>query len=186
MIFARWRARRDARVLIDHLHGEIVAAARRPALFIDCGVPDTMDGRFEMVVLHADLLLRRLAQTGAADLTQDLVNRLFEGFDDALREMAIGDVGVVKRMTKFASAYYGRAGAYGPALEAGDHVALAAALARNALRVEGVPDSAHRLAARALATRALLAATPSESLESLSMRYPVPETAPYPVPETAP
>jgi len=178
MIFARWRARRDARALIDHLHGEIVAAARRPALYTDCGVPDTMDGRFEMMALHGDLLLRRLTELGAAHLAQDLVDRLFEGFDDSLREMAISDVGVVKRMTKFASAYYGRSGAYGPALEAGDETALAAALARNALRVEGVPEAALRLARRALATWALLAAIPRDSLESPSFRYPVPETSP--------
>jgi len=177
MIFARWRARRDARALIDHLHGEIVAAARRPALYTDCGAPDTLDGRFEMVVLHGDLLLRRLSELGAADLAQDVVDRLFEGFDDALREMAIGDAGVVKRMTKFAGAYFGRAGAYGPALEAGDADALAAALARNALGEEA-PEKGCALAARALATRALLAATPRESFESLTFRYPLPETSP--------
>jgi cytochrome b pre-mRNA-processing protein 3 len=177
MIFARWRARRHARALIDHLHGEIVAAARRPVLYTDCGAPDTLDGRFEMMVLHGDLLLRRLSELGAADLAQEVVDRLFEGFDDSLREMAIGDAGVVKRMTKFASAYYGRAGAYGPALEAGDAAALAAALARNALRVEGVPEAARRLAGRALAMRWRLADLPRESFESLSFRYPDPEKA---------
>jgi cytochrome b pre-mRNA-processing protein 3 len=179
MIFARWRARRASRALIDHLHGEIVAAARKPALYMDCGVPDTLDGRFEMVVLHGDLLLRRLTETGAGDLAQDVVDRLFEGFDDAFREMSISDAGVVKRMTKFASAYFGRAGVYGPALAAGDESALAAALARNALRVgDGVPAAAHKLAARALATQARLAATPRAAFESSTFRYPGPETAP--------
>jgi cytochrome b pre-mRNA-processing protein 3 len=178
MIFANWRARRSSRALIDHLHGEIVAAARRPALYTDCGVPDTLDGRFEMVVLHGDMFVRRLNETGAAELAQEVVDRLFEGFDDALREMSISDAGVVKRMTKFASAYFGRSGAYGPALEAGDESALAAALARNALRVgDSVPDTARKLAARALATRALLAATPRSAFEQPGFRYPVPETS---------
>ena len=155
-----------------------MAAARRPALYTDCGVPDTLDGRFEMMVLHGDLLVRRLTELGAGDLAQGLVDRLFEGFDDALREMAIGDVGVVKRMTKFAGAYFGRSAAYGPALEADDEAALAAALARNALRVADIPQAAHRLAARAMAIRGRLSASPRESFESLSFRFPVPETAP--------
>jgi cytochrome b pre-mRNA-processing protein 3 len=179
MILTRWRARRAARVLIDHLHGEVVAAARRPALYTDCGVPDDLDGRFEMMVLHADLLLRRLNEAGAADLAQELVDRLFEGFDDALREMSISDIGVAKRMTKFAGAYFGRAGVYGPALEAGDETALAAALARNALRAGDVlAPEACKLAARALATQTLLAATPRAAFETVAFIYPVPETAP--------
>ena len=72
---------------------------------------------------------------------------MFEGFDDALREMAVSDVGVAKRMTKMAAAYFGRVAAYGPALAAGDGEALAAALARNALRVgDATPAPARRLA----------------------------------------
>jgi cytochrome b pre-mRNA-processing protein 3 len=179
MIFAHWRARRAARALIDHIHGEIVAAARAPTLYADCGVPDDLDGRFEMATLHADLLLRRLGALGATDLAQDLVDRVFEGFDDALRELAVSDVGVAKRMTKMAAAYFGRAGAYGPALEADDGEALAAALARNALRVgDATPAPARRLAARALATQRLLGDTPLPAIQNLSFRYPLPEIAP--------
>jgi cytochrome b pre-mRNA-processing protein 3 len=179
MIFAHWRARRAARALIDHIHGEIVAAARAPMLYAECGVPDDLDGRFEMATLHADLLLRRLGQLGATDLAQDVVDRVFEGFDDALRELAISDVGVAKRMTKMAGAYFGRAGAYGAALDAGDAEALAAALARNALRAsEPAPPAARRRAERALATERLLAETPLEAFLSPKFRYPLPETAP--------
>jgi cytochrome b pre-mRNA-processing protein 3 len=180
MIFAHWRARRAARALIDHIHGEIVAAARAPALYRDCGVPDDLDGRFEMTTLHADLLLRRLGELKATDMAQDLVDRVFEGFDDALREMAVSDVGVAKRMTKMAAAYFGRAGAYGPALQAADADALAAALARNALRAGDAapPEAARRLAARALATQGLLAETPLAAFMNRGFRYPLPETAP--------
>jgi cytochrome b pre-mRNA-processing protein 3 len=176
MIFARWRQRRTARALIDHLHGEIVAAARAPALYRDCGVPDDLDGRFEMVSLHADLALRRLNDLGAGELAQDLVDRVFEGFDDDLREMAIGDTGVAKRITKMASAYFGRARAYAPALEARDGEALAQALARNALRKPEA--SAQGLAERVLATQALLAQTPLEAFQTQDFRYPRPETRP--------
>ncbi len=176
MIFGRWRQRSRARALIDHIHGEIVAAARAPALYAECGVPDDLDGRFEMNALHADLLLRRLGELGADEFAQEVVDRVFEGLDDALREMSIGDSGVARRMTKMAGAYFGRACAYAPALDAGDESALAEALARNALRAPAA--SASRLARRVLATQALLAAMPLDALQSQSFRYPQPEMAP--------
>jgi cytochrome b pre-mRNA-processing protein 3 len=179
MIFARWRKRRAARALIDHIHGEIVAAARSTALYLECGVPDDLDGRFEMTSLHAHLLLHRLGALGATELAQSVVDRVFEGFDDALREMAVSDVGVAKRMTKMAGAYFGRARAYAVFLETADSRALAEALARNALRQSGrVPDKALRLAERALATQDLIAAMPLEAINSPTFRYPLPETAP--------
>ncbi len=177
MFFDRWRARRAARALIDQIHGEIVAAARAPALYTLYGVPDDLDGRFEMATLHADLLLRRLNDLGEVDLAQDVVDRVFEGFDDALREKSVSDVGVAKRMTKMAGAYFGRAGVYGPALEAQDGQALALALARNALRVgESATPKARLLAERALATRRLLGQTPRAAFLSGQFRYPLPET----------
>jgi cytochrome b pre-mRNA-processing protein 3 len=61
MILATWRARRANRILIEQLHGDIVAAARRPALFLDFEAPDTPEGRFEMIALHAGLAIRRLS-----------------------------------------------------------------------------------------------------------------------------
>ncbi len=179
MIFAHLRARRAARVLINHIHGEIVAAARAPALYTDCGVPDDLDGRFEMTTLHADLLLRRLAELGQTDLAQEIVDRVFEGFDDALREMSISDVGVAKRMKKMANAYFGRSGAYAPGLSAGDAEALAAALARNALRAGDAPTPAsRRLALRTLGLQRRLAETPLEAFMSGHFHYPQPEAAP--------
>jgi cytochrome b pre-mRNA-processing protein 3 len=176
MIFARWRARRAARALIDQIHGEIVAAARAPALYAECGAPDDLDGRFEMAVLHADLLLRRLAELGADDLAQGVVDRVFEGFDDGLREMAVSDVGVAKRMKKMAGAYFGRAKAYAPALDAEDEGALGLALARNALRIgDRATPEAQRLARRTLALKRRLAEIPLETFAAGRFRYPNPE-----------
>ena len=132
-----------------------------------------------MATLHADLLLRRLGELGATDLAQDVVDRVFEGFDDALRELSVSDVGVAKRMTKMAGAYFGRVGVYGPPLDVGDVGALATALARNALRAgDAVPAAAHRLAERGLATQRLLSAMPLEVFLSKQFRYPQPESAP--------
>src|SRR6202167_3955438 len=110
MILARWRARRANQTLIDQIHGEIVAAARAPTLFRDLAVPDDLDGRFEMVTLHSGLVLRRLSVLGpiGAGIAQDLVDCVFQGFEDALREMSISDAGVAKRRKSMARAFNGQ------------------------------------------------------------------------------
>jgi cytochrome b pre-mRNA-processing protein 3 len=152
MILARWRARRANRILIDQIHGEIVAAARAPALFQDLAVPDDLDGRFEMVTLHSGLVLQRLSALGpiGAAIAQDLVDFVFQSFEDALRELSIGDAGVAKRMKSMASAFNGRNKVYAEALAVRDLEALAAALARNAYRATATAEEAPRtLAARA-------------------------------------
>ena len=134
MILASWRARRANRILIEQLHGDIVAAARRPALFGNFGAPDTPEGRFEMVALHAGLAIRRLgALSGVGgEIAQDLADCVFRHFDDGLREIGVGDTAVPKRMRRMAEAFYGRARAYGDALETpAEEDRLAAALARN-------------------------------------------------------
>ena len=177
MFLARWRAKRANRVLIDQIHGEIVAAARDPALFADLRVPDDLDGRFAMMTLHAGLVLRRLTRLGAeaADLNQELVDRIFTGFDDALRELAIADAGVVKRMKKMVEAFYGRNKAFGEALDAADETALAAALARNAYR-DGAIAAEHspQLARRVLQMALALDALPYEAFARGLFRFPNP------------
>ena len=100
MIFAQWRARRASKALIEQILGEIVAAARRPALYQALGVPDQIDGRFELLTLHAGLVLRRLSALGglADAIAQDLVNSVFTHFDDTLREMGFSDIAVARRL----------------------------------------------------------------------------------------
>ena len=160
MILARWRARRANRILIEQIHGEIVAAARAPALYARWAVPDTLDGRFEIMALHAGLAMRRLGELGelGEQIAQDLFDCVFRHFEDALREMAIGDAGVARRVKTMAAAFYGRNRAYGEALAARDAEALSAALARNvygAGDVDAAP-SARDLAAYVLGAAAAL------------------------------
>ena len=133
MIFAQWRARRASKAVIEQILGEIVAAARRPALYEALEAPDRIDGRFELLTLHAGLVLRRLAALGgvADAIAQDLVNSVFAHFDDTLREMGHSDIGVAKRLKAMGSAFYGRNAAYAAALDDGSLADLAAALARN-------------------------------------------------------
>jgi cytochrome b pre-mRNA-processing protein 3 len=120
------------RKLVGRLHGEIVAAARDPVLFTDYGIADTVDGRFESLVLHAALVLRRLEALPAPgpDVAQDLADVLFRHFDIALREIGISDTRVPKEMKAVAEAFFGRAMAYHAALKQGE-LALAQALSRN-------------------------------------------------------
>ena len=174
MIFAQRRARRASKVIIEQLRGEIVAAARRPALYEALAAPDRLDGRFELLALHAGLVLRRLVAIGglADHVAQDLVNSLFMHFDDTLREMALSDIAVSKRLKTMREAFYGRNAAYGAALDSGSRADLAAALARN---VYGGRDGAAKSAALAAYVEGLdaaLAATPIEDFITGQFRYP--------------
>lgn len=114
------------------LYGAVVAQARRAEFYRGNGVPDTVDGRFEMVALHAFLVLRRLKQGGeaASDTAQALFDVMFEDMDRNLREMGAGDLGVGRRVKKMGQAFFGRIAAYDEGL-ADDAGALAGALTRN-------------------------------------------------------
>jgi cytochrome b pre-mRNA-processing protein 3 len=116
----------------DALYAEIVAAARQPRFYAQWGVPDTIDGRFDMLALHMFLVLDRLhrAGEGYSEFTQLLTNRFFAEMDAALREVGVGDLVVGKKVRKMAEAFYGRVTAYRAGLrEDGD--TLRDAIARN-------------------------------------------------------
>lgn len=139
----------------ESLSAAIVAQARRPEFFRDLGVSDTFDGRFDMVALHGWLVLERLEAEGARAVSQALVNSLFFGFEDALREQGAGDIGLGRRMKKMADAFYGRLRAYG---EAAGRRELTETILRNVYRGEtGHAEAAGRLAEYALAARDCLA-----------------------------
>lgn len=128
-----WPFRRD--MTRDHAHALYVALsgqARMPAFYAPGAVPDTVAGRFELVLLHALLVVRRLNRAGPSGqaLAQVLFDVLFDDMDRALRDMGIADLAVAKRVKRLAAAFYGRARAYEAALDEGPD-ALAAALERN-------------------------------------------------------
>lgn len=173
-LFRRGSARRRA---VEGLHGAINAAARRPGLYTGLGVPDTVEGRFEALCLHVFLVLRRLDRlpAPAADVAQDLVNAVFAQLDASLRELGVGDLGVGKRMKKLGAAFYGRAGGYAAALDAGDvgdEGPLRTVLARNVLG--GAPeDEAAGLARYVRAADGALATADLDTL--LGAGPPVPD-----------
>jgi cytochrome b pre-mRNA-processing protein 3 len=131
MIFPLFRrhARQDT---ISILYGTIVAQARLPCFYREYGVPDTINGRFDLLVLHLIVVLDRLGENGALrDLGQGIFDLFCKDMDDNLREMGVGDLSVPKEMQRIGEAFYGRAQAYRTALAAPGEDALAAALQRN-------------------------------------------------------
>ena len=124
----------------------IVAKAREPIFYRDLGVPDTVDGRFDLILLHLWMVLRRLRQgEGGPDRAQALFDRFCIDMDDNLREMGVGDLTVPKRMQAFGEAFYGRAAAYDLALSEArenDEGPLAQSICKNILNGEGIDERA--------------------------------------------
>ena len=116
----------------ERAYAAVVAQARRPEFFTALGVPDTLDGRFELICLHAFLYLRRLkgAEPPAAEVAQLFIDSMFADFDRSLREIGTGDLSVGRQIKRMAEAFYGRVRAYDNGLAADDG-ALGSALARN-------------------------------------------------------
>jgi cytochrome b pre-mRNA-processing protein 3 len=132
------------------LYGAAVAAAREPYLYKSLGVPDTLDGRFDLVSLYAFLLihrLRELPERGPA-LAQSVFDAMFSDMDMNLRELGVGDLSVGKRVRAMWEAFHGRANAYTAAMQAANSVALETALARNVWRGAPPPDGAPEALAR--------------------------------------
>ena len=147
--------RRGSEDVVARLHDAVVERSRDPAFYGDDALPDTVEGRFESLALHALLVLRRLRQLPdpAADVGQDFVDRVFAHLEIALRELGVGDFGVPKRMKKIAGAFYDRTRLYDPLLDARDAEALAKEVAFH-LGLE--PDRLGSLASYAVASEAVL------------------------------
>lgn len=119
---------------VDRLHKSIQTQALRAEFYYEGGARDNFSGRFEMTSLLAALVFRRLRELGSAgkDLAQDSFNALFDGFDEALRDIGTGDLTVGKKIRKMGEAFYGRAKSYDEALSANpDGKSLEEALKRN-------------------------------------------------------
>lgn len=125
----------------DTLYAAIVAQARQPSFYSDLAVPDTLDGRFDMLVVHLVLVMRRLHREGEGgrDTAQALFDAFFVDMDRSLREMGVGDLVVPKRIRRMAEAFYGRAAAYDAALDADDPAALTAAVEKNVYAAAAEP-----------------------------------------------
>src|SRR5215831_20816307 len=172
--FNHFRKPRPApRGTIEAIYGMIVTQAREPSFYRELGVPDTVNGRFDLLVLHLWMVLRRSRpMAGGVELSQALFDRFCEDLDANLREMGVGDLAVPKRMQAFGEAFYGRSAAYDLAVSDGRE-ALAQALCRNILEGRHIED-ARRLAAYAEAAMAQLTATSDAALLAASWIFPRP------------
>jgi cytochrome b pre-mRNA-processing protein 3 len=163
---------------IATLYGTIVAQARAAPFYRIYGVPDTVNGRFEMVVLHTVLVLRRLESESLPlrRLGQGLFDRFCRDMDGSLREMGVGDLAVPAKMRKIGEAFYGRKAAYEAALAAPDPEPLVAALERNVFGAQtGADLGTVRLAAYVRAVAARLANQDGRALSRAELAFPAPE-----------
>ncbi|MEP9377846.1 ubiquinol-cytochrome C chaperone family protein [Aquabacter sp. CN5-332] len=162
---------------IERLYGAIVAQARRPAFYTDFTVPDTIEGRFELLLLHTFLVCHRLKGESeeARAVSQEVFDAFLDDMDRTLREMGVGDLTVPKRMKKIGQAFYGRTAAYDAALAEGAD-ALTLALARNVLEREPADAEAAMLAAYVRESVTKLSATPFADLMRGEALFPIPDS----------
>jgi len=114
------------------LYVRIGEQARAPELFEACGIPDTLDGRFDALALHAALVIDRLRREPGGDmLAQAFFDVMFRHLDLTLREIGVQDLGVGRRIKIMAEGLHGRALAYREALVGGPEP-LSEVLRRNA------------------------------------------------------
>jgi cytochrome b pre-mRNA-processing protein 3 len=155
------------------LYGAIVAQARQPALYTEFAVPDTLDGRFDMIVLHGFLLFHRLKDESAEDrqVGQDVFDIFLKDMDGTLREMGVGDISVPKKLKKMAEAFFGRIRAYDEALLSGERAKLVDAIERNVFP-DGAPAGVgERIADYVEAAVVALAAQPLPVILSGKLDY---------------
>ena len=145
------------------LYNAVVTRGRAERWYLAGGVPDTVDGRFDMIAaVLAMVLLRLEGDAAATPLSAHLTERFVEDMDGQLRQMGIGDIVVGKHIGKMMSMLGGRLGAYRDGLAAGD---LGPALVRNLYRGEApAPAALAHVAAQLTALYAALAATPLDAL----------------------
>jgi len=113
---------------VESLYRACVAQARQPFFYTTRHIPDTVEGRFDLLILHVLFVILRLKDH--ATQTQQLFDILFADMDKNLREMGVSDMSIAKKMKPMLAAFYGRAKAYENALTADDAL-LGETLQRN-------------------------------------------------------
>ncbi len=141
---------------VPAIYAALLSRVREPAFYTDYGVPDSFDGRFDLLVAHMFLVVRRLGAEGR-DFSQQLFDTMFADMDQTLREMGIGDMGVPKHMRRMMKGFNGRMQAYDGAQ---DRAGMTEALRRNVYGTVQEPDEA------ALAKMAGYMARSAASLET--------------------
>jgi cytochrome b pre-mRNA-processing protein 3 len=168
-------SKRAERQAAERIYAATLAAARRPAFYLDCGVPDTLQGRFEMVALHLFPVLHRLMHEPGDDpeLARLISEHFVNDMDSAFREMGVGDLSVPKRMKTLYGSFAGRISAYGSAVGEGQ-ARLAEAIGRNVFPDAPQHDHAAVLAAYLGAAVTAVGAADLAALRSGDVPFPAP------------
>lgn len=120
-MFALFRQQKQRKKAAASLYRAAVDQARAPAFYRAHGVPDTVDGRFELILLHVFVLCERLrAISGAGPaLAQALFDVMFRDMDRALRNIGVGDLAVPHHIRRMMKGFNGRAHVYHEAFSSG-------------------------------------------------------------------
>jgi cytochrome b pre-mRNA-processing protein 3 len=179
-MFGVFRRRAQERQTVAGLYAAIATQARLPVFYAALGVPDTVDGRFDLLVLHVWMVMHRLdAEPDSGQIKQDLFDAMFGHLDLTLREMGAQDLGVGRRIKRMAEGFHGRCSALREAWLGGDTAKLEAALARNLFgKAAPAPDAPARMARYVGDAIGRLAATPAAELIAGRIAWPTPEGSP--------
>lgn len=138
-MFNLLKAKNPQKEAAQRLYASALAQTRQPFFYIHCAVPDSFDGRFDLLLLHVFLIMDRFwdEQDVNLDINQALFDETFRDMDQTLREIGVGDMGIPKHMRRMMKAFNGRMNAYRDALEAGH---LKEALIKNIYGTLQAPD----------------------------------------------
>lgn len=113
MFATLFKPKNKQRASAEKLYYDALLHTREPSFYESYGVPDTLDGRFDLLLIHLFIVLnRRMNEEGYEQLAQALFDVTFKDMDQTLREIGIGDTGMKRHMKRMMRAFNGRMHAY--------------------------------------------------------------------------
>lgn len=162
-LFSRKDARADDNAVLQPLYNAVIAEARSPHWYLEGGVADTLDGRFDMIAAVLSLVMMRMEALGAVAESAWLTELFIDDMDGQIRQIGFGDIVVGKQIGRMIGALGGRLAAYRAGLSG--EASLSEALVRNLYR--GQAPAADELAYTEAQVRALASAIDRQSIEAL-------------------
>ena len=122
--------------LIDSFYQKIINVSRNKVFYSKLNIPDTLDGRFDLLSLFSIILIFSLSKSGkkGIELSQILFDKIFLDLDLSLRELGAGDAGVHIKIKNMISSYMGRQKAYCICFENNNYIELEKSIIRNIYR----------------------------------------------------
>lgn len=168
-MFEFFKNKKPLKIAIEKLFTLLNENARNPKYFGENGILDDPDGRFEAVCLFCTSIFCGLANRGTdyRDLSQGLFDKVFMAFDQALRDLGVGDMAVAKRVRKLSESFYGRQKTYMDLVYATDPAGLAKMIGRNIFnRIDEAKTIDKELAVAAIDLYCLVKQTNIEYLQN--------------------